>query len=349
MQCLTSTTLQKGHKDIKLANGTPLRSTITAYGGTHFQLWARCFYVSDGEISDAKYNCKLVDNSNIHPLLGRKACLGMKIVSYLDNDELYKSNVGDSTVSEDIPVSKEVLAKKYPKVFNMGVGKLEGEYHIRLDPKMNPVKHAPRRVPVALRAPLTNTLEDMVRQDIIAPVTKPTSWISSMVVVPKKNGDLRICLDPKDLNKAIQLEPPTIEDVATRLYGAKLFTILDVRIGFWHVVLDESSSFLTTFHTPFGRYRWKRMPFGICSAPEVFQRRMHELIEGLHGIEVITDDFAAVGFGKTPLLKHQGITTRTLKHSYVNAKTGELDQIWTRCNSENRKLPLLDMWPHQGV
>ena len=110
-------------------------------------------------------------------------------MSYLDNDELYKPNVGDSsvyTLSEDIPVSKEVLAKKYPKVFNMGVGKLEREYHIRLDPKMNPVKHAPRRVPVALRAPLTNTLEDMVRQDIIAPVTKPTSWISSMVVVPKK-------------------------------------------------------------------------------------------------------------------------------------------------------------------
>ena len=123
-----------------------------------------------------------------------------------------------------------------------------------------------------------------------------------MVVVLKKNGDLRICLDPKDLNKSIQREHyplPTIEDVATRLYGAKLFTILDVRNGFWHVVLDESSSFLTTFHTPFGGYRWKRMPFGICSAPEAFQHRMQELIEGLHGIEVIADDFTVVSFGDT--------------------------------------------------
>ena len=119
-------------------------------------------------------DCKLVDSSNIRPLLGRKACLGMKIVSYLYNDELYKPNVGDSTVytlSEDILVSKEVLAKYYPKVFNMGVGKLEGEYHIRLDPNINSVKHAPRRVPVALRAPLMNNLEEIVRQDIIAPVT----------------------------------------------------------------------------------------------------------------------------------------------------------------------------------
>ena len=57
-----------------------------------------------------------------------------------------------------------------------------------------------------------------------------------------------------------------------------MFSILNVSKGFWHVLLDEPSSFLTTFHTPFGRYRWRRMPFGICSAPEVFQHHMHELI-----------------------------------------------------------------------
>ena len=82
-----------------------------------------------------------------------------------------------------------------------------------------------------------------------------------------------------------------------RLHGAKVFTVLDVACGFWHVVLDEQSSFLTTFNTPFGRYRWKRMPFGIKSAPEIFQRKMHELIEGLTGVEVIADDFVVVGYG----------------------------------------------------
>ena len=94
-------------------------------------------------------------------------------------------------------------------------------------------------------------------------------------------------------------EMPTIEDIATRLHGAKVFTVLDVRNGFWHVSLDEASSFLMTFQTPFGRYHWKRMPFGISSAPEVFQRKMHELIEGLNGIEVVADDFIAVGYGDT--------------------------------------------------
>ena len=187
-------------------------------------------------------------------------------------------------------------------MFDGGVGLLKGTYHIRLDTSVDPVQHAPRRVPVPLRECLKETLDTLVQEDILAQVEQPTPWISSMVIVPKKDGSLRICLDPKDLNKAILREHyplPTIEDIVTRLHGAKVFTILDVSKGFWHVPLDEPSSFLTTFHTPFGRYRWKRMPFGICSAPEVFQQHMHELIEGLQGVEVVADDFVVVGFGET--------------------------------------------------
>ena len=78
-----------------------------------------------------------------------------------------------------------------------------------------------------------------------------------------------------------------------------MFTVLDVKNGFWHVKLDERSSRLTTFNTPYGRYRYKRMPFGICSAPEVFQMKMHQLIEGLDSIEVVADDFVVVGYGRT--------------------------------------------------
>ena len=92
---------------------------------------------------------------------------------------------------------------------------------------------------------------------------------------------------------------PVIEDIATRLSDTQVFTLCDVKSGFWHIELDEESSKLTTFITPFGRYKWKRLPFGICSAPEVFQRKMHELIEGLKGVEVVADDFMIVGRGKT--------------------------------------------------
>ncbi len=141
-----------------------------------------------------------------------------------------------------------------------------------------------KRVPVAYRENLQNTLENLVKQDVLAPVTRPTEWVSSMVVVQKRDGRIRICLDPKELNEVMQREYyqlPIIEEVATRLNGAKLFSVLDAWNGFWHIKLEEESSYLTTFNTPFGRYRWKRMPFGISSAPEVFQRRMCETIEGL--------------------------------------------------------------------
>ena len=92
-----------------------------------------------------------------------------------------------------------------------------------LDESVRPVQQPPRRVPVAIRERLRETLEE--KREIIARVTTPTPWISSMVVVPKKNGKLRICSDPMDLNRALHRENyplPTIEEVASRLHGTKV-------------------------------------------------------------------------------------------------------------------------------
>ena len=283
-----------------------METSLVAYGGSKIKVIGRVPIRVWRNSSSYLLDCRLVNNEDIHPILGRKACVGMGILEYHDNDLLNKPETGDAPVyavkTQDAVLSKEEFVAKFPKVFSDGVGKLEGEYKIRLDPTVQPVQHAPRRVAVALRPKLKETLDDLVVQNVITPVTKPTAWINSIVAAPKKNGKLRVCLDPKDLNRAILRENyqmPTIEDIATRLHGAKVFTVLDVRNGFWHVSLDEESSFLTTFQTPFGHYRWKRMPFGISSAPEVFQRKMHELIERLNGIEVVADDFIAVGYGDT--------------------------------------------------
>ena len=142
-------------------------------------------------------------------------------------------------------------------------------------------------------------LEKMTTDGFIEKVDQPTDWVSSVLVESKPSTEadgeskIRICLDPRDLNGAIKREHfpmPTKEEIATRLHGAKVFSVFDASNGFWQVELDEDSSLLTTFNTPFGRYRWKRMPFGIKSAPEVWQRKMREHIEGLKGVEVIADD-----------------------------------------------------------
>ena len=134
---------------------------------------------------------------------------------------------------------------------------------------VNPVQHVPRWVPVVSREQLKKTLDNMVKEHIITPVTKPTPWISSMVVVQKKNEELHKCLYPKELNTTIKRKNyplPTIEDVATHLYGAKVFQCLMYGVGSGMWCYDQSL-FLTKFHIPFGCYRWNRMPFGIYSAP----------------------------------------------------------------------------------
>ena len=198
-------------------------------------------------------------------------------------------------------VLQDPVLREYTDVFE-GLGCLAGNYRIEIDTTVKPVVHPPRRVPCALREDVKDELTRMVGDGIIAPVTEPTRWVSSMIAVKKNNNKLRICLDPRDLNKAIQRSHyplPTLEDVATRLNKAKVFSVLDAKSGFWQVKLDEYSSYLTTFNTPFGRYRWLRMPFGINSAPEEWQRRAHELAEGLEGVEVVADDFLCIGFGAT--------------------------------------------------
>ena len=153
---------------------------------------------------------------------------------------------------------------------------MEGEYHIELDDKVEPVVHPPRRVPKSLLERLKLKLQEVEERDIIQKVDIPTPWVNSLVIVEKRDGSLRLCLDPRDSKKAIPREHhriPTAEDMASRLTGKKVYSIVDEKDGFWQVPLDDESSYLCTFSTPYGRYRFKRMPFGIKSASEVFQKK----------------------------------------------------------------------------
>jgi hypothetical protein len=137
-------------------------------------------------------------------------------------------------------------------------------------------------VPFAVKAKVKDELMRLTNLEVIQPVDEPTDWVSNMVVATKPSGELRICIDPKQLNKALQRERypiPVIEDVMPDIAKAKVFTKVDARNGYWHVMLDEESSMLTTFDTPYGRYRWKRLPFGISVASEIFQKRIHQALE----------------------------------------------------------------------
>jgi len=148
-----------------------------------------------------------------------------------------------------------------------------------------------------------------------------------MVTVVKPDK-LRICIDPKDLNKAIKrpkYQMPILDEILPNLANAKIFSVLDAKDGFHQVKLDESSSYLTTFWTPFGRYRYLRMPFEISSAPEEYQRRMHDIVQGLPGVEVIADDILVYGCGNT-------------KEEYIQDHDNNLTKLLERARAVNLKL-----------
>ena len=121
-----------------------------------------------------------------------------------------------------------------------------------MDEAVKPVQNTRRRVPIPVREELYAKLKSMEAEKVIHKVEEPTAWISNIVVVKKPNK-LRICLDPQNLNKGIRRNHypiPTIEEVTPRVAKARVFSVADAKDGFLQVVLDEKSSYLTTFWTP---------------------------------------------------------------------------------------------------
>ena len=179
---------------------------------------------------------------------------------------------------------------------------MPGTLLLEIDESISPVQLPTTKIPLAVKDKLKPELDRLLEANIIFPVDTPTSWISALVVTVKKSGDIGLCMDPKPLNKALKRNhypSPTIDDILPDLARARCFLVLDAKNGFWHVRLDESSSYATTFGTPWGRYRWLRMPFGISPAPEEFQRRVNDVLSGLPGVKVIADDILVFGSGET--------------------------------------------------
>ena len=195
---------------------------------------------------------------------------------------------------ENVPDFKEEFSKLFK-----GLGLMKSKYKIALREDATPFcLYTPRRIPHPLLPKVKEKLQEMVQQEVISPVTTPTDWCSGMVNAMKRNGDVRICVDLTPLNKAVKREihpMASVDENLAKLRGSTVFTKLDANSGFWQLPLDEESRLLTTFVTPFGRYCFNRLPFGISSAPEIFQRTMSIILEGLEGVVSHMDDILIHG------------------------------------------------------
>ncbi|XP_052783396.1 uncharacterized protein K02A2.6-like isoform X1 [Mya arenaria] len=262
-------------------------SKLTAYNGTslkvHGVVSLQCLY--NGKISRNEFYT--VDTPSC-PILGLDTCLAMNLLKFV------------SAVEPDVSYTKDQVISKYHDVFT-GLGTLPGECDIHIKSDAIPVVHPPRRVPIAIKDRLKTELDRMVKDKVIVKVTEPSVWVNSMVTVEKPNGSLRVCLDPKDLNEAIvrpHYPSRSIDDILPDLTGASVFSKFDARTGYWSVKLNKKSSFLTVFNTPFGRYRYLRLPYGVNCAQDVFVQKMESCLEGLNGVKVIVDDIVCYGKDK---------------------------------------------------
>jgi hypothetical protein len=249
---------------------------ITAYGGHEVITYGTCklkLYAKGQSSTETFHIVKACDPV----IIGYPTCKAMNLVTVHCSLNMKHLPASDNAISGDNSndQAKELILKDYGDCFD-GIGCFQGSYHISLDPEVPPVVHPPRRIPEALREPLKKELSKLVDEGIIAKVDVPTDWVNSIVCATKPRGGLRLCLDPRDLNHAIKRPhhvTPTLDDILPKLNGAKYFTILDARSGYWNIKLDEESSYVTTFNTPVGRFRFLRLPFGLVCAQDVFQKR----------------------------------------------------------------------------
>ena len=255
-------------------------------------------------MTDTAYSVNfVVVPDNLTCLLSLRTSEEMGIVTL--NSENFRIAAVTKTATYDTAVSKTATAdtraeitQRYPEVFDSELGKLPGTVKLHLKKDYEPKVLPCRRIPFAIQSEVKTELDRLVDLGVLAPVSEPTEWVNQMAVARKKNGSMRLCIDPAHLNAALLREHyqlPTLDDVLDKFSGSKVFSKLDVKSAYWHLELDETSSLLTTMITPFGRFRWLRLPFGLCVSSEIFQRHLSQALDGLQGVACIADDLALMG------------------------------------------------------
>ena len=267
---------------------TSSSSTIlTAYNGTRIPQYGTLNMPCRHE-GEWKTSSFYVAETEGPVIFGLPLCVSLDLVTMNCSLKAEPTTIVDTL--DDLKVT-------FPDRFQ-GIGRFPDTQKLTLREDSCPVQHAPRRAPIQLRDKIKAELLRMTELDVIRTVTEPTDWVSSSTYVQKPDGSLRICLDPKDLNNALkrgQHHTPTLEELTHRFSGANIFSKLDAKHGYWSVPLEEESQLLTTFNSPFGRYCYKRLPFGLNVSQDLFQRAMDNILDGLPGVVSIADDIIVYG------------------------------------------------------
>ena len=289
---LTSQTVDKLGPQARLCGPCPL---IYAYG-SDTPLHLKGFIFTDIVFRNISVHAKFyvvnTDNSpqRANNLLSSRTAQALNILQFAMSADTPPPSTARTTIPDEFPSLFDTSA----------IGHINGKtIKLHIDHTVKPVAQLHRRIPFHIRKDVETELERLERLDIIERVQGPTPWVSPIVVVPKKEGNgVRLCIDMREANRAIQREKhpmPTIDDLITDLNGSKMFSKLDMTNAYHQLELDEDSRMITTFTTHVGLRRYKRLLFGVNTAAEIFQKTISELLVGIPGARNLSDDIIVHG------------------------------------------------------
>lgn len=294
--------------------------TIVSYDNS--KLKAEGFVVLNCKLNSVNWNVKFVLlDTKSKPILGLNACKKMKLVARLGSEDseddlkvspnINANQTGNCVEINSIDIEKQKFLECNKDSFT-GFGCYPEEYKIILKENVEPVVNSCRRVPISIKPRLKEVLDKLEDSHIIEKVDYVTDWVNNITIVEKPDQSLRLCLDPRHLNNCLKPEKfpiPTIEELSAGLSGKKMFTVLDMKNGFHQIKLTDSSSDICTFITCFGKYKYKRLPFGLSTAPEVFQRTNMKIFGDIPGVFIYFDDLI---IGANDELEHQLILDKVM-------------------------------------
>ena len=209
--------------------------------------------------------------------------------------------------------TKQILQQKFQEVFS-GIGKLKSKQeklHINLEVK--PVSQPLRRAPFNLQDRVARKVQELLEWDIIEEADAPTPWVNPVVIIPKTDGDIRLCIDMRRANEAIirgRYPIPTVDELL-QMNGSKVFSKLYLKGGYHQLELSPKSSQITTFVTHQGLYRYKRLLFGVSSASDQYQHEISAALSGIEGVDNISDDIIVHSPDQTT---HEQRLHKTMEH-----------------------------------
>ena len=208
-----------------------------------------------------------------------------------------------------LPLMKQDILSQYSSYFE-GIGHFPGnpyKFHLKLEHK--PAQHAARKVPIYLETAFKEEIESLVKLGILEEVKEHTDWVNSNVIVEKDTRShhspnhtikkkLRICLDPRDLNEALEREPyhtHSVDEITAKLQGMTVFTIVEFKKGYWMVVLHPDSRKFACMALSFGRFEWTQLPMGTVVAQDIFQSKLDSIFIGMESVTRVADDMVIAG------------------------------------------------------